>query len=569
MANREELGLIRGARGGRPEAQLELGRLYLYGSAGLPKSLPTALHWLDRAAQQGSCQACELIGAHIPVELALQSPRPLVQWYERAYDAGVVRAGMVLAQLTLEHQVGNVHDQARRDKALRALEAAARAGVPDAQWLFARYQGNGAARQPAAAPASARQPAPAERGSMQGQPAQSVQGAPLGQSAQSARLAQSAQLAASAQSAQLATSGQSAERWLRSAADSGQPQPRLGLLDSLWEAGDWRLFLERALPLARSLVQADCARAASCLASEDVTLLSRCARALVQAPQSYGANPDEIRIFWEIAAHEHDPHAQMAVGLWHARMQADGKRVTQGAGSANFKKAIRWLALAGEQGLAEAWYALSRIYIKPEFSQRNVADAQIYLERAAEMGYRDAQLECGNSAWRARRENESNDVRAVYWLQKAAAQGCPQAAAALQKIAPRGGGGAFAEFSQKAPPGIGVSHPLLAARLQLAALFSLSRAEALLLDVKAADQGHCLVIDIRASYGRSKRRLIAIATAQERRALDEIVQRFGATDCGPSGPEGNYRQRLYRLKTVLPEACVCEESETDTFELAA
>ena len=568
MANREELGLIRGARGGRPDAQLELGRLYLYGSAGLPKSLPTALHWLDRAAQQGSGQACELIGAHIPVELALQSQRPLVQWYERAYDAGVVRAGMVLAQLTLEHQVGNVHDQARRDKALRALEAAARAGVPDAQWLYARYQGNGAGRQsaaasaPAAAPAGARQAA-APGGAMSARPVQSVQSA---QSAQSAQSVQAAQFAPSSQSTQ---SAQSAERWLRRAAESGLPQPRLALLDSLWEAGDWRLFLERALPLARTLVQADCGRAAACLASEDVLLLSRCARALAQAPESYGASADEIRIFWEIAANEHDPHAQMAVGLWHARMQADGKRVTQGAGSANFKKAIRWLALAGEQGLAQAWYALSRIYIKPEFSQRNVADAQIYLERAAEMGYRDAQLECGNSAWRARRENEANDVRAVYWLQKAAAQGCPQAAAALQKIAPRSGATPFAEFSKTAPPSIALSHPLLAARLQLAALFGLSRAEALLLDVKAADQGHCLVIDIRASYGRSKRRLIAIASPQERHALDEIVLRFGATDCGPSGPEGNYRQRLYRLKTVLPEACACEESESDTFELAA
>ncbi len=530
MANREELGLIRGARGGRPEAQLELGRLYLYGSAGLPKSLPSALHWLDRAAQQGSCQACELIGAHIPVELALQSTRPLVQWYERAFDAGILRAGMVLAQLTLEHQVGPTIDPARRDKALRALEAAARAGVPDAQWLYARYHGNGAARV-SATPVPAALPSPA---------------APA----------------------------QSAERWLRSAADGALPQGRTAqargsLLDMLWEAGESGPFLERALPLARNLISASQGRAVTCLTPDDVTLLSRCARALSAKSDLGGVAAEEVHQFWELAANEHDPHAQMAVGLWHARMQADGKRVAFGAGSANFKKAIRWLALAGEQGLAEAWYALSRIYIKPEFSQRNVSDAQVYLERAAEMGYRDAQLECGNSAWRARRENEANDVRAVYWLQKAAAQGCAQAAAALQKIAPRNASSAFAELGKTAPPDLAVSHPLLAARLKLAALLRLSRAEALLLDVKAADHGHCLVIDIRASYGRSKRRLIAIGSPQERRALDEIVQQFAAIDCGPSGPEGNYRQRLYRLKTVLPEACALEESEADSLEMAA
>ena len=58
MANREELGIIRGARAGNAAAQLELGKRYLFGGTGLPKSLPTALHWLDRAAQQDCAEAC-------------------------------------------------------------------------------------------------------------------------------------------------------------------------------------------------------------------------------------------------------------------------------------------------------------------------------------------------------------------------------------------------------------------------------------------------------------------------------------------------------------------------------
>ena len=65
-----------------------------------------------------------------------------------------------------------------------------------------------------------------------------------------------------------------------------------------------------------------------------------------------------------------------------------------------------------------------------------------------------------------------------------------------------------------------------------------------------ADCGHCLVIDIRGSYGRSKRRLVMVETAQERAALDRIVAVFEGIDGGPGGPEGNYRQRLYRLKTA-------------------
>ncbi len=256
-----------------------------------------------------------------------------------------------------------------------------------------------------------------------------------------------------------------------------------------------------------------------------------------------------------MAAAEQDRHAQLAIGLWYARMQVDGARVQGGSGAANFKKAIRWLLLAGEQGLAEAWYALSRIYLKPEFSQRNVADAQRYLERAAEMGYEIAQLECGNNAWRARRENESNDVRAVFWLQQAAAQGNAEAGAALRKIAPRPDDSAHTETGALLHcVGDLAAHPLLAARLELAALFGLTRAETLLLDVTSADQGHCLVIDIRASYGRSKRRLVMVETAQERQALDRIMGLFENVDCGPGGPEGNYRQRLYRLRTLMADA---------------
>ena len=511
MANREELAIIRGARAGRADAQLELGKLYLFGSAGLPKSLQTALHWLDRAARQGCAEAWQLIGGHIPLELAQRSTDPVADWYERAYDDGNPRAGLVFSQLLLGAGGAGLPAPLRA-KALRALEEAAQAGYPDAQWLLARQQG--ANSLPAAGKAAAGAAAPPPR--------------PGGQ------------------------------RWLRCAADSGVAEAQFALLEQAWESGAWHDYLERALPLARAVAQAAAAqgKAGQRLSPDEVALLSRCARLLDGKDQPAPLAPEELRRFWELAAAEHDRHAQLAMGLWYARMQVDGKRVAGGAGSANFKKAIRWLTLAGEQGLAEAWYALSRIYIKPEFSQRNVADAQKYLEHAAEMGYREAQLECGNNAWRARRENENNDVRAVYWLQKAAAQGCPAAAAALRKIAPRSNAPLHTETGAllATRPELYSTHPLLAARLELAALFGLTRAEALLLDVAAADQGHCLVIDIRASYGRSKRRLVMVETAQERQALDRIVRQFENIDCGPGGPEGNYRQRLYRLRTVVSEA---------------
>jgi TPR repeat protein len=505
MANREELAIIRGARAGLAESQLALGQLYLFGSTGLPKSLQTALHWLDRAARQGAAEAWQLIGNHIPLELAQQNPHTLA-WYEKAYDSGLVRAGLVYAQLMLGNDQGRP-TAAQRAKALRALEEAGRAGFTEAQWLLARENG-----------------VPAQVRSSAGIP-------------------------------EAAQSGPAAQRWLRRTAESGMAPAEFALLEQLWETRDWAGYLERALPLARTLADAATAQNRGCarLSPDEVTLLSRCARLVEGGALAHDVGEGELHTFWELAAAEQDRHAQLALGLWSARMRVDGKRMPGSSGAANFKKAVRWLTLAGEQGLAEAWYALSRIYIKPEFSQRNVLEAQKYLERAAEMGYRDAQLECGNAAWRARRENESNDVRAVFWLQKAAAQGCAKASAALLKIAPR---------NPEAWKGLAgllegrdlSEHPLLAARLELALAFGLSRAETLLLDMKHADRGHCLVVDIRASYGRSRRRLVLVETVQERQLLDRVAAVFEQVDCGPGGPEGNYRQRLYRLRTLLPEA---------------
>ncbi|MET0321816.1 MAG: hypothetical protein ABW069_13955 [Duganella sp.] len=375
MANREELGVLRGARAGDAASQLALGKLYLFGGASLPRNLPTALHWLHRAALQQQAEAWILIGTYIPFEHAqrLQDAWP---WYQHAYAAGVEQAGSVLAQL-------------------------------------------------------------AQREAVTGQE-------PL------------------------------------------QPQARLLL------------------------------------------------------PPAPAAAPGGDRA------------ALLALGLQCARMDRNGARLANDGGAVNFKRAIRWLTQAGEQGLADAWFALSRIYLKPEFSHRSVTEAQVYLERAAAMGHCAAQLECGMYAWRNRRNDSDSDVRAVYWLQQAAGQQCEQAQALLDRIAAAPRESAWMEaIAPAAIEALAERQPLLAARLRLADLFGLSRAEALLIDVRAADHGHCLVVDIRASYGRSKRRLIPLRSARERQMLDDIAGRFEAVD---AAVEGNYRQRLYRLKTCVPAA---------------
>lgn len=535
MANREELAIIRGARAGQVDAQLALGQRYLFGSSGLPQSMTTALHWLDRAARQDASEAWLLIGRHIPYAQVARTARPAQYgvWFERAYDAGDVPAGLVFAQLVLQQTPAAV-DAALRSKALRALEAAAHAGMAEAQWLLAQQADatDGAASDPQALAMA--QPLVANTVS-------DTHAAP-----DALHVPDSPTLS-----------------WASRAADSGVVQAQLALAEHAWAESDWDSFLRRALPLARMLMQrlppapegevSESLRTAlQGLAEAELRLLSRCAQALLH---STDADQDELLLLLTLAAAAGDRAAQYLLGLRFARIESPGARSPQAGGSANYKRAIRWLTLAGERGVADAWYALSRIYLKPEFSQRSLPDALGFLERAAEMGHAAAQLECGANAWRHRREVADNDVHALYWLQKAASQGNMEASALLMKIATVATPAPWAQAAlRQLTREMSNAQPFLAARIELAAVFGLSRAEALLLDVNAADREHCLLVDIRAQYARSKRRLILLRTADELQLLRRIERLFEDVDCGPSGPEGNYRQRLYRLKALLPLA---------------
>lgn len=551
MANREDLAIIRAARAGQPQAQLALGKRYLSGGNGLPQSLKTAMHWLERAAHADQAEAWSLIGEYIPYELATQAADVVSfsAWYERAFEQGVAEAGLVFAKLVLTHpalqQIDGLHG-----KAIRMLEVAAHSGVAEAQWLLAQHDG-----QKHGAGAGLDSGAGAGSGSEAGPEFK------FG-------------------------TGPGVQGWVEQAADGGIAQAQYLLADAAWDSGDRAAYLHRALPLARALHAQYAEQAAQLnapspalgqqLGADKLRLLSRCCEALVLVHGQRGddvddgrqlnpqSNPQLIQQFWELAAYAGDEHAQFALGLWFARMQADGGRSDLIPGSANYKKAVRWLTLAGEGGLADAWYALSRIFLKPEFSQRSLTDAQYYLERAAEMGHCTAQLECGTGAWRSRRDQPSNDVRAVYWLQKAAAQNNRDAIALLAKITDAPVSAQWAEQARgQLTRAIVNAYPFLAARIELAALFGLTQAEALLIDINEADQGHCLVVDIRAQYARSKRRLIPIGNTEQRAALHRIGRLFEDVDCSAGGMEGNYRQRLYRLKTVLPQAMPDADAEDE------
>ena len=54
--------MMRAARIDDADAQLALGKAYLFGEVGLKINLLSALYWLHRAAANGQASACLLIG---------------------------------------------------------------------------------------------------------------------------------------------------------------------------------------------------------------------------------------------------------------------------------------------------------------------------------------------------------------------------------------------------------------------------------------------------------------------------------------------------------------------------
>lgn len=508
MANREELLIIRAARSGQALAQLALGKRYLFGSASLPQSHATALHWLEKAAEQNQQEAWMLIGDHVSFEIARQAGDPLrvALWYERAFEGGSVRGGMVLAMLVFSCW-GRAATPLRQ-KSMRALQLAAEAGLADAQWMYAQQLG----------------------------------------------MHELLSLPPAQWSGPVRGRRELILEWAARAAKGGVQDAQRALADYAWAQGDYLKFLLWALPMAQELDRRSSSISArrKSLEKSDLALLARsaCAMQLTADP-----NVRLIERYLRIAAEGGDIGAQLRYGLWIARMDEAGARIPGLPGVAHYKKALRWLSHAAEQGAAGAWFAMSRIYLKPEFSRRSIAESRRYLEMAAVAGHERAQLELGMVAWRARRIEPRSDVRAVYWLQKAAGQGNAEARALLEKIAPPAHRAEWADVARTSLTRESSSqYPFLAARIELAYWFGLTRAEALLIDVEAADHGHCLEVDIRAAHPRSRRRLVPVQTGEQRQALDNAARIFDVTEArGDLGPEGNYRQRLYRFRSLMSQ----------------
>ena len=522
MANREQLAEINKARAGDVKAQISLAKRYLSGEPNLARNDTTALLWLERAAQKGSLDACMLIGTHISIETAQRSASPdsLLNCYKQAFSVGIDAAGLTFAELALM-QPDRRPDLLADTRTI--LESLARKNVAKAQWLL-------------------------------------VSAFSINQSFQNTQYQapNTSKDDTNFSGAFLEVSEKKQKEWTTSAAFGGIPEAKLVLAESAWQNNNYQEFLQWALPEAELISQqyplksgnaASAATDTQRLTSCKTELLYRCVVCLCKVNAK---ELDKAVLYLEIAASEGHSLAQLSLGLWLAKMDSQIVPIPPHPKRASFERAIEWLTSAGDQGLVAAWYALSKVYLKAEFVGRSLVKAEHFLKCASELGLSEAQLELGTREWRMRHKSKGSDLNAALWLKKAARQGCNEAEVMLEKVAPCARQSAWAiETLSLLTSEAKKAEPFLTVRIELAALVGLSKLEALWLDIQAADQGHCLVVDVAQHARNTKRRLISIQKVEERQLIERMKLLFHGIESNKYGPEGDYRRRLYRLDKLL------------------
>lgn len=330
--------------------------------------------------------------------------------------------------------------------------------------------------------------------------------------------------------------GKGAKYWLTVAASAGDRQAIQGLADLLWRAGD---------------IKAEKWLEAEAIAGETEAMYR-----LGELLYTQG-KPEEINraIYWlENAARKSHARALWRYGRLHVKAFSF---VPTGLPHSPLQ-AARLLERAAALGVPEAIWDLARIHEIPGFSRRCLARAREYLERAAQAGVPEAELELG-----MRLAKYKNDRRAWLeagaWLSRAAKRGSIEANVALMRIsehAPEWPADKIAEQEETLNT-ICTEHPIIAARLRLAACFGLSTREMLFIDPLDADRDWCLNVDLSMHFKYKPWRLVAIDSLRQRRAIEHTRATFLTTKASIFHLAGTTtRDRARKLESILTSLAI-------------
>lgn len=316
-------------------------------------------------------------------------------------------------------------------------------------------------------------------------------------------------------------------RWFEEAARSGSRAASLALAEWHWERSD---------PAARTWIEkvADSA--------EPEHLYRRAVLLLGESETQHAAH------LLAQAANQGHSAAQLYYGLLHAATV--GRKVSGVPHS--LKKAAFWLEKASRSGNAQASFELYGLFRRREFSLKNTAMVERYLETAAEQGHPHAQFLMGLACLRDIVTHNA-DLAAAKWFLRASEAQHAQAAAFVRLLyrPPESVLPAAGLEPSRLVRLMARSRIALATRLELALAFGLNAREMLLFDPETADHGACVLIDIRKFMPRAKRRILVVATEAERALLERARRLLSATNPHPTDVRGPYHRRKRDFEHTL------------------
>lgn len=444
----------------------------------------------------------------------------------RQAQSGHADAQLSLAKLYLDGGSGLKRDT---NTAFYWLRKAAASGNAEAQRLL------GAGPSPSNTPA--RRPAEAEHDSpnahlaladwlLTGQLAADEQGTAMevlrraaGQGEKRAQL----RLAILLQESSQPGAAEEAAYWLERAATQGSRAAAARLADWHWQrfeplAGAWLEELQAAEP--ETLYRLGTTRTAAGRLREGAAAVAKAAA---------GGNNEALLYY----------------GLLHTSPL--GKTVTGVSNS--LKRAAFWLEKASHGGCSQASFELAQLYRLRQFSLKNAALAHKYLETAARQGHAHAQYLLALATLRDTVGRDS-DIAAAGWLLASAKQGHAAAASMARLL-----------YAKRPAPPAGIAAQrsrlinmlartriALAARIEVGTVFGMTIPEFLLFDPREADRADLLVLDLRHRVRGARRRMIAVASPEERTLLDRAGRLLSTENPHPTDVRGSLAQRTLDLE---------------------
>lgn len=224
----------------------------------------------------------------------------------------------------------------------------------------------------------------------------------------------------------------------------------------------------------------------------------------------------------------------------------------------NLRRAVAILMRAAHAGEKRAWFDLYLLHSDRRSTVANAPLSRFFLEKAAELGKPHAQRILGASLL-ARMSNSRESERAIDWLHRAARQGDSCATRLLQTLVLPVAGDHGA--AMKAVAVIGKSDPKLGFRLMLARCFGLTRHEALIVDPLGDARPWGVVVRRNPFIAHERVSAGRAVPALDRHALEFLASAatvFAGDAADHARREGNWRQRVSRLRKALCEAQVDE-----------